>query len=77
MGKKEDLAAHIRAIKRAWEEMEPGRAERASLSRIRYLEQQAEKLESKPELDKTDKETGTSTVERSRPSTQGSLTQGK
>ncbi|VDP46644.1 unnamed protein product [Schistosoma margrebowiei] len=29
----------IKALKRAWEEMEPGRAMRAEISRARYLEE--------------------------------------
>ncbi|KAA3677893.1 uncharacterized protein DEA37_0011487, partial [Paragonimus westermani] len=44
LSKPEDRAAEIRMIKKAWEEMEPGRAERAALSRARYLETQAAKM---------------------------------
>ncbi|KAF8567985.1 hypothetical protein P879_03063 [Paragonimus westermani] len=44
LSKPEDRAAEIRMIKKAWEEMEPGRAERAALSRARYLESQAAKM---------------------------------
>ncbi|KAF5404059.1 hypothetical protein PHET_02350 [Paragonimus heterotremus] len=44
LSKPEDRAAEIRMIKKAWEEMEPGRAERAALSRARYLESQVAKM---------------------------------
>ncbi|KAF7258632.1 hypothetical protein EG68_04416 [Paragonimus skrjabini miyazakii] len=44
LSKPEDRAAEIRMIKKAWEEMEPGRAERAALSRAHYLESQAAKM---------------------------------
>ncbi|KAA0189766.1 hypothetical protein FBUS_10941 [Fasciolopsis buskii] len=71
--KSEDLSEQIRAIKRAWEEMEPGRAERAGLSRLRYLEQQVSKSESRCQVTTAENET----IERSRPSTRSSTVRGK
>ncbi|TPP58249.1 hypothetical protein FGIG_07935, partial [Fasciola gigantica] len=70
--KNEDIAVQIRAIKRAWEEMEPGRAERAGLSRIRYLEQQVSKSDSHSHVTTVEN----LAIDRSRPSTRSSPVRG-
>ncbi|CAH8559698.1 unnamed protein product [Schistosoma turkestanicum] len=53
----ENKISEIKALKRAWEEMEPGRAKRAELSRANYLQEYGlfnDKLDNKTIMDDTE-----------------------